>query len=364
MTEPRPLSGLERIQPYRPGAQVASAKARLAANENPLGPSPAALAAARDELARAQYYPAGGAPELVAALARQHDLPPENLICGAGSDELIYMLNLAYAGVGGVVLYPRYGFAMYRLSALACRAEPVAVALDAGERLSVADLKTKLAPAPRILFFATPENPLGSVLPVETARAAVAAVPSETLVVIDCAYAEYMPRDYQRDTLALAREHSNVVMLRTFSKAYGLAGLRIGWAYAAAPVIETLHRVRHPFNVSRMAAAVAVAALGDQEWIRKSAEHNNAARLHAEQRLRDLGLEPRGEGGNFLRFDLPASVADDADAAEAALAGEGVLLRSLGSYGLPRTLRITLGRDDEMNVAFAALERLLAASDG
>lgn len=350
--QPRP--GILDIAAYVAGESKVEGRetaVRLAANENPLGPSPKAIEAYKALVGEINRYPDGGALALRQALARRYDLGLERLVCGAGSDELIALLVRAYAGPGDEVLYSRHGFLMYGISARAAGATPVTVP----ERNLTADIEALLGAVTertRLLFIANPNNPTGSYLPYEAMRDLAERLPSDVLLVIDAAYAEYVEAADYDDGLSLAERFPNVVVLRTFSKIHGLAALRLGWAYGSAEVIDVLNRVRGPFNVSAAALAAGVAAIGDAHHVERSRAHN--ARIHAwfVRQLERLNLRAEPSVGNFVlvRFG-------DAQKAADFLKSQGVLVRPVGAYGLPEYLRITLGTDEEMQAVVDALER-------
>ena len=363
--EPEPLAGLEAIPLYVPGKSGGKRRAenpvRLASNEGAFGASPSVQEAMAQACARGHRYPPPGGAGLASALSKHYGLAVERLVCGAGSDELIALLVRAYAAPQDKVLHVKYGFLVHRLASLGVRAVPMAIDLDEARRLSHESL-AKLCNefAPKLVFFANPENPLGTTLDCAAVSEVLRIVPDQTLVVMDCAYSEYTDGAVWAHALKLAHERKNFVLLRTFSKIYGLAGLRVGWAYAPTRVAETLHRVRGVFNVSLPAEQAAIAALEDRDgWVEKSRLHNDKMRLLVRQGLEDLqgvGVSlPPQDGGNFLLFDTPVEGAVLA----AHLAEQGVFLRDLTAYNLPHSLRITLGTEEECGRALLALRSSL-----
>src|SRR5207244_3140566 len=261
---PVPGPGILDISPYIGGEAKAEGfdrPIRLASNESALGPSPKAMAAYRALAGEIHRYPDGSAAELREALGRHHELDPERIVCGAGSDELIGLLLRAYAGPGDEVLYSQHGFLMYPIGAKAVGATPVAVP----ERALTADVEGFLARVTertRVVFIANPNNPTGTYLSVNEMARLHAGLPPHVVLAIDAAYAEFVNRnDYDAGT-ALVDRAENVVMLRTFSKIYALAGLRLGWAYCTPAIADVLNRIRGPFHINAAALAVA-AALGE-----------------------------------------------------------------------------------------------------
>src|SRR5437660_5020044 len=297
---PVPGPGILDIAPYVGGESKAAGverPIRLASNESALGPSPKAIAvykALADEIHR---YPDGGAAELRAAIGRRHELDPERIVCGAGSDELIGMLLRAYAGVGDEGLYSRHGFLMYPIGALSAGATPVAVP----EQDLTADVDGFLAGVTertKIVFIANPNNPTGTYLSANEMARLHAGLPPHVVLAIDAAYAEFVNRnDYEAGT-ALVDRAENVVMLRTFSKIYALAGLRLGWAYCPPAIADVLNRIRGPFNVSAAALAAGVAAVEDVGALARARGHNARWLAGLSERLTTIGLELTPSVGN------------------------------------------------------------------
>ena len=361
---PLPRPGILKISPYVGGEAHISGRnrvLRLASNENPLGPSPKAVEAYQALAQELHRYPDGGAEALRKAIARNEDLPAEQIVCGAGSDELISLLVRAYAGPGEEVLYSQYGFLMYPLAALSCGARPV-FAPERDLRADCEALLARVTDDTRLLFLANPNNPTGSFLSAAELQALHKRLPERVLMVIDAAYAEYAGAEDYGDGAALVAESDNVVMLRTFSKIHGLAALRLGWAYCPPKVADVLHRVRGPFNVSAAAQAAGCAAIADRNHVAHSRRVNAESKAHLAQGLAAFGLTVYPSEGNFLlvRFADAAG----ASAAGAALKDAGILVRQAASYGLSDCLRITVGRTEDSEEVLAALARHLSAQEG
>ena len=362
MTSPTPRSGIMDIAPYVGGSHAVPGVDKvivLSANENPLGPSPKAreaYAALADELHR---YPEGAAVALRRAIGKRFKLDPERIVCGAGSDELISLLIKAYAGPGDEVLYSQHGFLMYAISAKAAGATPV----TAPEKNLTADVDALLAHVTentRMLFLANPNNPTGTCLSASEMRRLRDNLRDDVLLVIDAAYAEYVGAEDYNAGEDLAGSCDNVVMLRTFSKIFGLASQRLGWAYGPAAIIDVLNRVRGPFNITASAQAAGIAAVEDIAHVEASRAHNDRWMAWLTQQLGGLGVEVPPSAGNFIlaRFADKAG----ADAAYAHLMSRGIITRLMGGYGLPESIRITIGLEDENRALVDALAEHLGVS--
>ena len=354
---PQPNPGILNIAPYKAGegkAQGANAVTKLSANENPHGPSPLAEKAARGAIQRMELYPDSGHAELRQAIGEVHDLDPARIICGAGSDELISLLCNAWSGPGREVIHTEHGFAMYPISAMAAGATPVAVP----ERDRVADVDAILSavtPETAMVFLANPNNPTGTMVSESEIVRLASELPAEVMLVLDGAYAEYVP-DFDAGR-ALVDRFENVVMTRTFSKIYGLGGLRVGWAYAQPPVIDVLGRIRGPFNVSSVGLAAAEAAVRDTSYTANCARNNAHWRNYLVEGLRGIGLPTDDSHANFV---LPRfKSAEAAAAADAHLRENGIVVRNVAGYGLPECLRITVGDEIACRRVVALLREFL-----
>lgn len=358
---PRP--GILDIDPYVGGeAKIAGVERpiRLASNESALGPSARAIAAYRALASEIHRYPEGSAEELRAALGRRHGLDPARIVCGAGSDELIALLLRCYAGPGDEVLYSRHGFLMYPIGAKSVGATPVA----APERELTADVDALLARVTdrtRIVFIANPNNPTGTYLGAQEMARLHAGLPSSVLLAIDAAYAEFVNRNDYEPGVALVNRAENVVMLRTFSKIYALAGLRLGWAYCPPAIADILNRVRGPFNVTAPALAAGVAAVEDTDAVARARAHNERWLPWFSERLAALGIPLTPSVANFVLARFSDNPGENADAAYAFLQSRGILTRKMKAYGLPQYLRITIGTGPEMEKVAAVLAEFMAA---
>ncbi len=356
MTAPQPQAGILDIIPYKGGeSKIAGVNRviKLSSNESPLGPSPKAAAAYRAVAERLHRYPDGGSTELRHAIGAAHGLDPERIVCGNGSDDLISLLAQAYAGQGDEVLYSAHGFLMYPIAARAQGATPIA-APETDFRADIDQLLARVSERTRILFLANPNNPTGTYLPAKDVARLRAALPETVLLVIDAAYAEYVVNDDYRPGIDLVDAGKNTVMTRTFSKIYGLAALRVGWAYGPEAVIAVLNRIRGAFNVNAAAAAAAVAALSDRPHLEAAQRHNARWLPWLTQEVDKLGLRVVPSAGNFILIRF--SSADAASKADAALQRRGVILRAMGAYGLPECLRATVGTEVENRLLVEALK--------
>jgi histidinol-phosphate aminotransferase len=356
-TGPVPGPGILDIAPYVGGESKAAGverPIRLASNESALGPSPKAIAAYRALADDIHRYPDGSAAELREALGRHHGLDPDRIVCGSGSDELIGMVLRAYAREGDEVLYSRHSFLMYPIGAKSVGATPVAVP----ERDLTHDVDAFLARVTertRIVFVANPNNPTGTYLSADEMARLHAGLPRHVVLAIDAAYAEFVNRNDYEPGIALVNRAENVVMLRTFSKIYALAGLRLGWAYCPPAIADVLNRIRGPFNVTAPALAAGVAAVEDIGALARARAHNDRWLPWLSERLAALGLELTPSVGNFVLPRFPEDPRKNADAAFDFLQSRGIITRKMGGYGLPQHLRITIGTGEENETVAAML---------
>ena len=356
--QPRP--GLLDIKPYVPGAAAPAGAVKLSSNENALGCSPKARAAFEAAAGKLQIYPDGGATRLREAIAREEHLDPDRIVCGAGSDELLQLIGRAYLAPGDTVVQTQYGFLVYRLVAMQSGAQ-ILSAPETGYTADVdAILKTAGTEA-RIVFLANPNNPTGTWIPGSEVRRLRENLPAETLLVLDGAYEEFVDAPGYEHPMALADDYDNVVVTRTFSKIHGLAGLRLGWMYGPKDIVDVIHRVRGPFNVNLPALEAGVAAIADRAFIQRSKDHNDRWVGHMTQEIRGLGLEVTPSVCNFVLVHFPETPGKDAAAANAFLAGKGLIVRPLQPYGLPNALRISIGQDDANRRVIETLREFMAA---
>jgi histidinol-phosphate aminotransferase len=362
-TLPRPRPGILDISPYVGGESKLTGVGRvikLSSNEGALGPSPRAVAALMAAAADIHRYPDGSAQRLRHVIAARHGLEAAQIVCGCGSDDLLQLLVRAYAGPGDEVLYSRHGFLIYPIAAKACGAKPVA-AEEIDLTVSVDRLLAAVTPATRLVFIANPNNPTGTCLGEAELQRLHAGLPSDVLLVIDAAYAEFVDRNDYEAGAALVAAHANVVMTRTFSKIYGLGGVRLGWAYCPPAVADVLNRIRSPFNVSSLALAAGEAAVEDVAFVDLARRHNSYWRGWLADALAQAGFSVVPSTANFLLVRFPLEPGRDAAAADAFLRQQGIIVRPVKSYGLPDCLRISIGREDEVRAVATALTQFTAA---
>lgn len=362
---PEPKPWINAIHAYVPGKSTASdgrPLVKLSANENPLGTSPAALTALEATRGEAAGYPDPDSRALRERIAQVHGLDPARVVCGTGSDELLNLAAQGFAGPGDEVLFSRFSFAVYDIAARRCGATPV----EAPDRDLATDVDALLAAVTertQVVFVANPNNPTGTWLPASEVERLHAGLPAEVLLVIDEAYVEYLPPEHQAVGFRLAAAHQNVLATRTFSKIYGLAAERIGWATGAPGLVDTLNRIRGPFNVTVSGQRAGLAALGDQEFVAASRAHNAAERarfVEAIAALGNHGLAAVPSEANFVLVEFKGEVT--AETALAAIAEAGYAVRHLPEPGLKHCLRITIGRSEDMDRVIATLRKLCGES--
>jgi histidinol-phosphate aminotransferase len=361
MNSPTPKPWIDAIAPYVPGRSTTDdgrKVSKLSSNENPLGTSQAARAAFLAAATTLDRYPDAGAVALREALAARHGLDPARVIHGTGSDEILHLATGAFAAVGDEVLYVRYGFSVYPIAARRVGAEPIE-APDADYATDVDALLAAANDRTRVVFIANPNNPTGTFAPRGEIARLHAGLPADCLLVIDQAYAEYLDEEDDDGALALARTAPNVLVTRTFSKIYGLAAERIGWGYGPAKVIDAMHKIRAPFNVTTAGQQAAIAALGDEAFVTMSREHNRRWRAWFEveiARLGNAGLRAVPSKANFSLVLFEGRLS--AEQAYKGLMERGYIVRWLPGQGLPHALRITIGTEAETRGIIAGLREL------
>ncbi len=368
--EARATSGVKSLHPYQPGKPIdelqreygVSDVVKLASNENPLGPSPVVLAALQNEFAELARYPDGNGFELKQALAARHGVDMTQITLGTGSSDPLEFVVRVFAQPGDEVMFSQHAFAMYPIITQAASAAAVVTpANDWGHDLDA--MRAAITDRTRVIFIANPNNPTGTWLGGEALQAFIADVPERVMVVVDEAYFEFASDpalgagDYPDATQWLDR-FPNLMVTRTFSKAYGLAGLRVGYSLSHPDVANLLNRIRPPFNVNSLALAAACASLDDIDHVRRGVMLNAEQMNVVTTAVKKMGLDFIPSVGNFVCID----VGEDAAAVYDALLYEGVIVRPVANYGMPRHLRVTLGREEENTRFLAALGRALCLS--
>jgi histidinol-phosphate aminotransferase len=357
---PLPRPEIMGVAPYVGGDSHLPGVARiikLSSNEGAFGPPPGARAAIAASAQGMNRYPDGSARALRDAIGAHFGLDPARIVCGNGSDEVIGLLIQAYGGPGTELLMSAHGFSIYEI--FGTLAGGTVIKLP--EHDLTADVDAFLAAVTartRLVFLANPNNPTGSLLPLPELRRLRAGLPGNVLLVLDGAYAEYVDRADYDAGIGLVDAGENTVMTRTFSKIWGLGGVRLGWAYGPAAIIDVLNRLRAPFNIGNAAVAAGIAALAEPGWAERSRSHNTAARARVTTALQAIGIHIWPSEGNFVLADF--GTAELARAADDHLRGRGIIVRAVGSYGLPHCLRITIGDDADCAALIDGLQSRMA----
>lgn len=351
------VPGVQKLNPYIPGKPISELERelgieniiKLASNENPLGPSPKAMEAIKSEMDELALYPDGNGFALKKALAEKHGVDMNCITLGNGSNDVLVLLAEAYLTPEHNAIYSQYSFAVYPIAIQAVGAEhqmipalpwqsnsPLGCDLDL--------MKSAINDETRIIFIANPNNPTGSFLGEDELYEFIKAVPEQVIMVLDEAYLEYSPEEERVDGTKWLSEFDNLVITRTFSKAYGLAGFRVGYCLSNPDIANVINRIRQPFNVNSLALAAATAALGDDEFLQKSMKVNAAGMQLLEDKCEDLNLRYVPSKGNFILVDFGR----DAMPIYQKMLELGVITRPVANYGLPNCLRITIGSEAEM----------------
>ena len=346
------------ISPYQPGKPITQLARemgipveriiKLASNENPLGMSPKARAAMEKAAATLERYPDDF--ELKAAVAGHTGFGMERIVLGNGSNDLLDMAARVFLAPGRSTVFSQHAFAVYPLASLSVGAELIAVpAKDFGHDLDA--MRAAIRPDTRLIWIANPNNPTGTFVPYPQLKAFMQSIPDDVVVVLDEAYNEYLPAEVRVDSKEWLVEFPNLLITRTFSKIYGLAGLRIGYGLTSQEIADLMNRVRQPFNCNNLALAAATAALGDHEFVARSQELNHAGMAQLTEGFTRLGYEYIPSYGNFVAFR-----AGDAAAVNQKLLKQGVIVRPVAGYGMPEWLRVTIGTEAENRLFLDALE--------
>jgi histidinol-phosphate aminotransferase len=354
---PQPRPGVLAIEAYVPGKSTAPGIARpikLSSNETPLGPSPKAIAAYHAAVDQLPHYPDGMARPLREAIGRAFGLDPTRIVCGAGSDDLLYLLARGYLVDGDEAIYTTHGFRIYPIATLSAGGVPV-VAAEKNYTADVDAIRACVTGRTKLVFLANPNNPTGTYLPFDEVRRLHRALPPHVILVLDAAYAEYVRRNDYEAGIELVATSDNVVMTRTFSKIHGLAALRLGWLYGPAPVVDVLNRIRGPFNVNTPAMMAGIAAIEDTAHVESGRAHNDRWLGWLSEEIRKLGLAVTPSVANFVLIHFPQEKGRAAADADAFLTRRGLILRRVESYGLPHALRLTIGSEEANRSVVTAL---------
>ncbi|MDD4910846.1 MAG: histidinol-phosphate transaminase [Sideroxydans sp.] len=355
-------SYIRSIAPYQPGKPIAELErelgitgiVKLASNENPLGASPAAKAAMLEAIKSIALYPDGNGFDLKDALVKRYGVTHASITLGNGSNDLLELAARAFLAPGDKVVYSAHAFAVYALASQAVGATGISVpAINFGHDLDAMRQAAQDNQA-KIVFIANPNNPTGTFLSADELQSFMRKLPANILVVLDEAYNEYLPEDKRYDSISWLKDFPNLIISRTFSKAYGLAGLRVGYAMAHEQVTDMMNRVRQPFNVNSVAQAAAVAALRDVSFVKRTFELNQRGMMQITEGLTKLGLEYIPSYGNFVAFRIGG-----ATAMYRRLLELGVIVRPISNYDMPDWLRVSIGLESENAKFLTALKQAI-----
>ncbi len=362
MSKPQAHEYIYKLKPYVGGKSKVEGiekTIKLSSNENPLGASPKATEAYKNAAFSLNRYPDGAHTKLREAIAKHYNLDEKNVVCGVGSDEIIALLIHCYAGVGDEIIHTEHGFLMYQIYAKGFGAVPVK-AKEENLTTSVDEILKVVTDKTRIVFIANPNNPTGSYISrseIERLRKSLA---DNIILAIDGAYAEYVEEDDYSDCFDMVKSTDNTVVLRTFSKIYGLSSLRIGFGYAPDDIADALNRARGPFNVSTPASDAAIAALEDREYIKKVVEFNRVQREYLRAEFTQIGLHVYPSAGNFLLVKFPENKELNAESVNAKLMAKGIIVRDTVAYGLSDCLRISVGSNEENQTLVSAIKQIFS----
>ena len=354
---PTPKPGILGIDIYVPGESSVPGgmkPIKLSSNETPLGASPHAMAAYTAAAHSLERYPDGQATQLRKAIGARYGLEPNRIVCGSGSDELLSMIAHAYLGPGDEGLYTEHGFLVYRIAILTNGATPV-IAPETNLTASVDAILAKVTTRTKVVFLANPNNPTGTYIPHSEVRRLREALPGNVVLVLDGAYAEYVRRNDYEAGIELVATTNNTVMTRTFSKIFGLAALRIGWAYCPEGITDVLNRIRGPFNMSAPSIAAGAAAMADSAHVDAAIAHNDLWLPWLTREIEQLGYKVTPSAANFLLMHFPEGTARGAAACDDFLKSRAIIVRRVAGYGLPHCLRLTIGTEAENRAVVAAL---------
>jgi histidinol-phosphate aminotransferase len=344
-------SYIENISPYKQGksntGKIDESKIiKLSSNENALKSSPEAISSYNNHKNKLSYYADGNCLSLRKAIASKHNINADNIVCGAGSDEIISLLVQSFAGEGDEIIYSNHGFLMYPISAQKFGAKAIS-APETNLTANIDNILNIISDRTKMIFIANPNNPTGSYINKVQIEKLISKTPKDVIIVLDLAYAEFVQLSEEEypDVTKLVEAHDNVVMTRTFSKIYGLASLRLGWSYSCEYIAQTLNKSRGPFNVSGAAIEAGIGAIKDDEFIRKSVTHNDKWLEILRDELKAINIKTHPSIANFILIDFEDKI--KCQNANKHLLENGVILREMTSYKLPNCLRMTIGTESE-----------------
>lgn len=364
MSRPVPKPGILDIAPYVPGKSGAGLSGRifkLSANEAALGPSPKAVEAFKAGAATLEDYPDGSARLLREAIARTYGIDPAQVVVGIGSGELLHYLANIYLAPGDEAIHTTHGFLLYPIATMSNGATNV-IAPEINLTADVDAILRAVTPRTKLLWLANPNNPTGTYIPASEVKRLHANLPSNVLLVLDAAYADFVTVDDYEAGLELAKSTDNVVMARTFSKIYGLAAARLGFIYGPPHVIDVVNRTRAPFNASGPSMQAAIAALADTDHYNAARAHNTKWRQWLTDEVNRLGLKVTPSVANFILIDFPEQKGKTAEDADAFLTGRGLILRAVKAYKLPHALRLTVGTEEANRLVIDALRDFVSST--
>src|SRR3954451_3110941 len=364
MSRPVPNPGILDIAPYTPGKSPKPEPGRkvfkLSANETPFGPSPKAIEAFKSVVTHLEYYPEGTSRVLREAIGRAFGLDPNRIICGAGSDEILNLLAHAFLGQGDEAISTTHAFLVYPIATMGCGAKNV-VAAESNLTCDVDAILKAVTPRTKLVWLANPNNPTGTYIPFDEVKRLRAGLPPHVVLVLDAAYSDYVSRNDYELGIELVATTENTVMTHTFSKIHGLASLRIGWMFGPAHIVDAVNRIRGPFNVSTPAMLAAVAAIEDTGHVQMSKNFTEHWRGWLTDEISKLGLKVTPSVANFVLIHFPQDKGKTSAEADAYLTRRGLVLRGLNNYGLPHSLRMTIGTEEANRLVVDGLRDFMAA---
>ncbi len=363
MSRPVPKPGILDIAPYTPGKSGAGLNGRvfkLSANESALGPSPKAVEAFKNATGHLEDYPDGSARLLREAIGRTFDIDPAQVVCGVGSGELLHYLANIYLGPGDEAIHTKHGFLLYPIATMSNGATSV-IAPENNLTADVDAILHAVTPRTKLVWLANPNNPTGTYISANEVKRLRANLPSNVLLVLDAAYADFVTADDYEAGIELVKSTDNTVMAKTFSKIYGLASVRLGFIYGPAHVIDVVNRTRDPFNVNGPGMQAAIAALEDTAHYKAARAHNEKWRAWLTDEVTKLGLKVTPSVANFILIHFPDEKGKTADDADVFMTKRGLILRAVKAYKLPHALRLTVGLEEANRLVIEGLRDFMSS---